>query len=1084
VYRGQREPLTSAQWLRVFDRLARAVDTAASPKISSLRIDLSDVTWIGHLPLLALCLLVEKTAALHAEDASVSMPNSETVRAFLDRWRFYDFLRSRKFKASGDATLVYKESSLRSCVLPIRTFHSEEDVDRLAAEMQDTGERIYNLLRTDAFLDDERIHGLADLIVKELCMNAVEHSSAGNAFIFGRVSRPDDKVRRVYEENAARWETKFFNAIHGEGMTELVFGDGGLGIVQTLAAESQRYGKTTPGDILTWAFEPFSTSKGERGDHTRGLWVVKNHVRELRGVLYVRTWDNDSGGVSASWDFFNEPGRDEPFIETDRVPFPGTQFQILLPHLNVQRPYTFISSDRAATAAANVEIRPIGYQIPPVPPADGEKQPLLDAIRALEPHDVLFIDMSRMDHAAWTRSQIDTIGKHISAGLATKFGRIWLLNPKEMLTLLASSSWVTDLWRRHGILQPVVSREDDSLPPKVSFVVSNSADASGKDGDTPAARRELYRLISTAFGPDPVNRSSMSPLTPAEHSWVTVHLAMNSPSVELRSDGTIAPAFDVETLADATVQALLPDSLREQIAAAFAKQAEMPDRLLYQLPSEKYCKNYIDPRILADLDAGNRTAMEKWIEERVAASGAGYAISYTNFASMLLTRASRGNPGIRCLPPLKHYLPGEYDEMQQRIPMNANVVVLVAISGSATTIEKILQRLQARKATATVICLINTTAARQRTNMPLLAAVEANRRFQSLLTQPIEVYDEIPAGYDKRYIAPIDPETLVPLPPPNSMRPELTDGEFWSITGEARALSVDPITYKGRDYTTPFSMRNLFKSTEAGNSRALEAVLQHVEKLFGGRGPDIICANHETDQALKGTHAKQRTQAYFPNAKVTSERDADFEKVTSKLENKNVVIFAAAAYSGSAITRLLKSFATARQIHVCVFLTRISEPMIASFTRLSKVKFSAFCQLHSGSSESSTGSSRTIRLQNLRDYRPSCVSHRLLLFVEELQEDVAPEIGAPDPDSLELVTSFKKGGPSSSRRQRGWRIWPISFGAAKTPTISGFTPSSRRRPAISRSRAAALVPKSARPRTAMSATSARSGKRRRRRPSS
>ena len=1008
--------LSSREWLKVLDSLSRGYAKARTTRITSVDLDLSDATWIGHLPLLALCLLVARLESLHVENAVVTMPRSDSVRAFLERWGFYAFSRTRSLTTAGNPTLLYQQSFRQSCVLPIRAVREDKDAREVADDIQRVGTDVYELLRTASFLDDEGIRGLADLIVHELLMNAIEHAVQRDAFVFGRISKPDDKVRALYEENAAPWEKKFFDAIHGEGMTELTLGDAGLGIVQTLTEEARRYGHTTSEDILKWSFEPFSTSKGEGGDHTRGLWVVKNKVRDLRGVLYVRTWDGASGGVGAWWDFFNDPGREEPEITRDIAAFPGTQFQILLPHLTAQRPYTFISCDRAAAKAASRELRPVGFQIPAMPSASGERVALRDTIAQLDQREVLFIDMSRMDADAWNRRQVDVLGHDISltglsagvhSGLGTHFRRIWLLNPKEeMLMRLASSSWVEELWRRHGVLQPVVMSDDDATkPPRVRFVVRHAEVASNNDGDTAAARSELYRLISNAFGHDLVNRSLLSPeLTPAERSWVTVHLAMNSPSVELRPDGVIAPAFDVETLANATVEALLPHTLREQIDQEFAAQNAMTERLLYQLPSEKYCTNYIAPRILTDLDAPARTAMEKWIEERVAESRAAYAMSYTNFASMLLTRASRGNLGIRCLPPIKHYIGEAYAELQRKIPPYVNVVLLVAVSGSGSTIEKILEHLQPLDVTASVICLINTQTSEQRKKMPLLASIEEQGRFHCLLTKPIEIYDAIPDGYAKGDVAPIDPETLVPLPPPRSFDNVLMDGDFWMMTAEARGLSIGPITYKGRDHTTLFWMRNIFKSSGPANAPALEAVLHHLATCFKGRAPDIICANRETNHALKGTEAKLRTETRFPSAKVISEADADFDQVASKLEGKHVVIFSAAAYSGSAITRLLKKFATARRIHICVFLTRISEPMIASFTRQPKVTFAAFRQLYSGSSESSMGSSRTVRLQDLADYRPSCLSHRLLLFVEELQQEAERHVGAPDPDTLELVT--------------------------------------------------------------------------------
>ena len=827
----KREQLTSRHWLTVFDELALRKN---APKGARIRLDLAKIEWMGHLPLLALCLGAQQVMIDRFAEVAVRMPFSGSVRAFLHRWKFPEVLEKKGVSIEGDQLDQHlRESFTHSCVLPIHPFAKAEQTKELIDALQGTGTQIYQLLRTAAFLDDEGIRGLAELIVRELCKNVMEHSATtADAFIFGRVSKKDDAVRHVYEENAAEWEKRFFQSVHGEGMTELVLGDSGVGIVRSLAEQALTFGKKTPAEILEWAFEPFSTSKQDSEDQTRGLWVVKNKVRDLRGVLYVRTADNQGGGISAWWDFLNKPMSDRPELIADKTPFIGTQYQILLPHMTEERPRTFISSDRAAAAAATRELRPVGFQIPSEPLPRGKRLGLRDAITAAGPDEVLFIDMSQMNPEAWERAQLDAVGRtifetindEVTAALKTNFRRVCLLNPTpDALRGLWSSNWIINLWKQHRVLQPVVMSEADAAkPPKVRFVIHDPNLRSREPGDTEASRRELHRLIGETLASEQVTRSSISPaLTVEERNWLTLHLSMNSACVELRGDaeGRFTPAFDVESLANAVVEALLPVTLLKLVEQTFAKQDNAAQRVWYLLPSNRFCRNYVDPRILTQLDTPARNAMEKWIERRVADTRAHYAISYTSLAPMLLTRAARAMPGIRCIA-LKHYVGSEYEELDKSIERGSRVVIVAGISGSALTIERILERLEALECEVTVICLVNTFG-NSPAKLPHLSALDAQGRCLRLLHTAVEIYDKLPEEYEHEPISAIDPDTLIPLPPV-SFASQLKDGDFWKIVGESQGLSVQPTTYRGHDYTTLFLMRNIFKSTPGRQSRAVE----------------------------------------------------------------------------------------------------------------------------------------------------------------------------------------------------------------------------------------------------------------------
>lgn len=81
-----REYLTSQQWLSVFDRLPEERPRLAA---TGVRLDFSNVQWVGHLPLLALSLVAQTIEARHGQGAIALMPEAESVRACLDRWGFY-----------------------------------------------------------------------------------------------------------------------------------------------------------------------------------------------------------------------------------------------------------------------------------------------------------------------------------------------------------------------------------------------------------------------------------------------------------------------------------------------------------------------------------------------------------------------------------------------------------------------------------------------------------------------------------------------------------------------------------------------------------------------------------------------------------------------------------------------------------------------------------------------------------------------------------------------------------------------------------------------------------------------------------
>ena len=209
-YASDGSELTSGRWL---ETLARVPKLLRGDTRGAIELDLSSVTWLSHLPLMAICLGVQELANAKFDERRMIMPEKESVRAFLDRWGFYTFVGRHGFAIESDLIeKTYSQSASRSTVLGISEFKQESDAEELRETFRShTNTRLRNLLLTGAFLDERDIQGLADLIIFELCQNSVEHAGTSRAaIIFGHVSRDNDPARPVYEQGAATWENAFF----------------------------------------------------------------------------------------------------------------------------------------------------------------------------------------------------------------------------------------------------------------------------------------------------------------------------------------------------------------------------------------------------------------------------------------------------------------------------------------------------------------------------------------------------------------------------------------------------------------------------------------------------------------------------------------------------------------------------------------------------------------------------------------------------------------------------------------------------------------------------------------------------------
>lgn len=998
--------LTTAEYLSVFNAFLKRLQRIRSG--GSLIIDLSGIEWLDHMPLLGISLLVKECAKLHPGSCSVIMPIILERQAFLDRWGFFRFLDELQVQyETADNPESYKESQ-HSRVLPITAFSNMERAGVARDLLLKAEGNLLDVLRKQACLEEADISGLADLVIFELCKNVIEHSGAEKTgLVIAHASTPTGQMAAVRNEAAATWEKDFYDQIGEEGVTEVVVGDSGVGIVQSLRKAANERGMFSTKDILFHAFDPYSTSKNDRNKKTRGLWCVKQKVRDFGGLLYVRTChsadnleaisldDSRMGGrtpgvgMAAYWDFLNNPDQDEPRIVDDASCFPGTQFQILLPQRNHDRPRTYVALHTVEGLATKFLAKPM--VVPPKPEGQQLHNSLREAIRKLAANEVLFIDMSLMNKEPgpehWDRDAIDDLIRVICVELVRDRKRlVWLLKPNHRtIGKMRFSMSVIELWRDQGLMIPVVRLKDDlSLPPEVFPVLSDPDIRTQDAGDTKLARERLVEGVWQAVGDIPQwIHEIVEGLTKSEQGWVEDSLSRNYAIAHTRRKqgrAQLIPEFAIHELARTAGMMLLGTELELKVHERIA-QRQQSSLKWYRLTSGVFCKEYIDTQLLQDIDPWLRNRMDSWIEECMVRLAPKYVVSYTEFGNALLARAIQSRPETKPIH-LGHYL-DMYAPRGLRalegIDKGDAVVLLVDISGSGKTLELLATYLEGRGAVAYVVCLIDTISMADRKRHQLLDGLYTRKRFIWLVRHPIDKVDTLPmSGAESAWpVSSIDPVSLLPVPEVLDSEKVMTDGEFWSHVARTGTLSTTPITYKGHEFGSFIWLTGIFKDSECA-----EKIAKHLTCCVGGLRPEKVLVTQATVEFLP------KNAALYNLLLVEFKADLWLEGHSGtlddySLQNQRVAIFSAAATSGSGIARLLKRCGLASRVHICTFVNRMSHDITSTFVQKQGVTFSAFQRLYSASPFLRQRSYRTAALRTLGKYRTSCISNRLLLFVDE-----------------------------------------------------------------------------------------------------
>lgn len=355
-----------------------------SEEYPALDFDLSLVEWVSLLELLLLIQWInhlttqgkrvrvvfpytayidgidDQSTKLHHRGATYDqIYRRQKASDFLCRLQFHEILREIK----GEYPIVFHQGKplptevfqdldfqdpdpFQERLLSLKPFKSESELE-INKEL--TNEKLRNILKTHSCLDPVDSGMLADVAIKELASNAIQHG-IWSPEKGGKLSKHNDiaylpawiSARLVKsswrtKQEAPQWLSKVYNALLGKHYVELAISDPGFGIYTTLKDHIPKFvfsDKPTVKGILDYAFDKFSSSRPQREkDLDRfptGLFLVYNLVKDNGGVLILR-----SSGFFMAYDFLNnkkDPRLLDLLDETGQcIDVGGTAIQIILP---------------------------------------------------------------------------------------------------------------------------------------------------------------------------------------------------------------------------------------------------------------------------------------------------------------------------------------------------------------------------------------------------------------------------------------------------------------------------------------------------------------------------------------------------------------------------------------------------------------------------------------------------------------------------------------------------------------------------------------------------------------------------------
>lgn len=299
-------------------------------------VDLSNIEWVNTSALVELILIIENliekgikvTVALpnrnmlskyelhlkkspeHAQIIENSIEKRKEVRSWLYR---LGIIKALLFEHQPD--------EIRSNIKVLDVFDKElfdqnpiEEESNyykthgpMDAEQKDMGEKYHvpllwtkgsnydsdyvkNILKS--CLDINHAQIISDIVIHELAKNVSDHSKKGHGLFCAVVKK--HKPEKIFETDYYDGELQFFKeCTKDEYIAEIVFGDSGKGIIETLS----KYGQGKKGsELVRFSFDKWSTNKPyddnensylKRG--TRGLYHVRRVMKNYEGMAAIRT---------------------------------------------------------------------------------------------------------------------------------------------------------------------------------------------------------------------------------------------------------------------------------------------------------------------------------------------------------------------------------------------------------------------------------------------------------------------------------------------------------------------------------------------------------------------------------------------------------------------------------------------------------------------------------------------------------------------------------------------------------------------------------------------------------------------------
>ena len=286
-------------------------------------------------------------------DKELSLRRRKAVCSFLSRWRFPNKLDEYDIDIYGTEQPYFswteRDDPFYCRVLPISFFTRKDTKDISTLKLESMVEQI---LKEHSCLDPFESHAFSDIIFHEIAKNIFDHAS-DNEQIPGLISIGMIKKNIFSKEECGIWDSFYFEALGPKSYLQIVLGDHGKGIYNTLFEAykndkhlKKRYyenGKRCDNEpfVLRYSLEKLSTRYSEKSrlrfpDIPRGLAWVYDIVREYRGFISIR-----SGSTRVGISFL--PGHDGEF-RFDRNPladFGGTILQIVLPEYKATELLTF-----------------------------------------------------------------------------------------------------------------------------------------------------------------------------------------------------------------------------------------------------------------------------------------------------------------------------------------------------------------------------------------------------------------------------------------------------------------------------------------------------------------------------------------------------------------------------------------------------------------------------------------------------------------------------------------------------------------------------------------------------------------------